>query len=937
MPSSLAMSDSSQSRDELGANDVSHVTRRRLASRAMVPLIACALGLVPGAALAQTGDTGGTAPTTTTPSTTAPGTGTTETREPWIPALTNAPSPFKANRLASKPLGLTPDQVRDAFTYPGKPVELRWTGVPGAIEYEVEIASNPGFSRIMWRDTTDQTTVVPEALLPDGTYWWRVTAIDKAKTRGLPSDSARFVKTWPNSISGLETRAEVGKAPVSFTRLNPYMTWTPVGGAKEYEVQIAAAGQFGTPQWAIDHAHTAFFTPGAFGALADDGYQWRVRAKDPSDHPGPWVTSSAFTKAWERAEAVSPADGAASEGVFLTWNPVAGADHYEVQITQCQFTWVGACLKVSTETTSTGFAPTDGERAGKSLTYGDYWWRVRPVIDGVYGGWSFARKATWTTSSSTETATNLTSTGDTDSALMPHLRWNTVQGALVYRVDIAADANFNQILESVCTNMNAWAPRKQLPDNQIGTGYHWRVVWGAGDKCDEPAYMVDEDAVPTAMFRKQTKVVTAQSADGLVSEEPVISWSHVPGVGKYEIQVAKDARFSEDVRKGTVFGLAAKPGTMFPNDTTLPEGTWYWRVRPIDGGGQGTTWSDTRSFTLTRARPELSGPKDGETVLLSPTLRWTAVPHVCGYQVQLRSDRNFEQQVEPDAKAPGETSGSTGAAPTPDASSSSDIFTTYQTAWTPTGDVVSVPGTFYWRVRADYCDKKFGQWTPIRSFRSIRPPDFNLNTIPTKLSYGNRLTVAGRLELNAKPVKKQQLYVERRLMTDEDYLVYGTVKTDSRGRFAFSLPMRRSASWRLVWRETAATTPVGGKSANALQVASDTGIKGQAPFAVTVVPRVTLQLSSSRVVRKRTLKVRGSVFPRRPAELQVLTSSGWETIKKITPKRTRFGMNVRAKLDPGRYQVRLLVREDKRKRLGTGESRRAGVLVYDKFVIRGGR
>ena len=127
----------------------------------MVPVIALAIGLTPAAAIsAQPEGVGAPNAPTTTPGETPPE-GAADARTPLIPALTNAKSPFRANRLASKPIALTPNQVTDPFEYPREPVELTWAGVAGAVDYELEIASNPGFSRIMYRATTDQAIARP--------------------------------------------------------------------------------------------------------------------------------------------------------------------------------------------------------------------------------------------------------------------------------------------------------------------------------------------------------------------------------------------------------------------------------------------------------------------------------------------------------------------------------------------------------------------------------------------------------------------------------------------------------------------------------------------------------------------------------------------------------------------------------------------------------
>ena len=101
-----------------------------------------------------------------------------------------------------------------------------------------------------------------------------------------------------------------------------------------------------------------------------------------------------------------------------------------------------------------------------------------------------------------------------DTGLMPRLSWAPVTGATIYRVDIAADPQLNSIVESQLTESTSWTPRAPLRDNQIGTGYWWRIVWGNGFTTDSPGWMVDEDLVAKDQFRKQTRVTLGQPANG---------------------------------------------------------------------------------------------------------------------------------------------------------------------------------------------------------------------------------------------------------------------------------------------------------------------------------------------------------------------------------------------------------------------------------------
>ena len=56
------------------------------------------------------------------------------------------------------------------------------------------------------------------------------------------------------------------------------------------------------------------------------------------------------------------------------------------------------------------------------------------------------------------------------------------------------------------------------------------------------------------------------------------------------------------------------------------------------------------------------------------------------------------------------------------------------------------------------------------------PPQFNLNTIPTRVSYGTRITVAGQLVANGSPVANPTLVLERRLYPSNTYTPVAAVR-----------------------------------------------------------------------------------------------------------------------------------------------------------------
>lgn len=187
MPSLERTRDLMNTRHALDTDHVSHARTSAVASRAMrrsrrlaLALSVCMLGL-PAVALADTA----------TPA-----------------AATVAVQGGSPLEQALRP---DADGVTSPVRYPEQSVILTWGDVPDAAGYTVEISDNPGFSKTIWTADTSQAIAVPEVLLPDGSYWWRVRAVDAAGTQGVWSDVARVAKTWPNTISGTRVAATPGR------------------------------------------------------------------------------------------------------------------------------------------------------------------------------------------------------------------------------------------------------------------------------------------------------------------------------------------------------------------------------------------------------------------------------------------------------------------------------------------------------------------------------------------------------------------------------------------------------------------------------------------------------------------------------------------------------------------------------------------------------
>ena len=269
----------------------------------------------------------------------------------------------------------------------------------------------------------------------------------------------------------------------------------------------------------------------------------------------------------------------------------------------------------------------------------------------------------------------------------------------------------------------------------------------------------------------------------MVDTPPLLTWGAVPGIAKFDVELSPDGQFaSGTTRKARVFGFGGVPGSIANDEPRLPEGTWSWRVRAVDGGNAGQTWSRVGYVQPEQPAAHAEGPQrrrlgrllaahDVDAGLRRRRLRRAGVA-----RPRLRRERAMLQ--------------------------------TAQTAMVPAREHITTPGVHYWRVRANYGADSVGQWLTTRNFRSVFPPDFNLNTVPARVDYRQTVVVSGQLKNNGAGVGKARLYLERRTYPSDAFKAAGMVRTNPQGRFAFSLKMSRSADYRLVWREEA-THPEG--------------------------------------------------------------------------------------------------------------------------------
>lgn len=201
-----------------------------------------------------------------------------------------------------------------------------------------------------------------------------------------------------------------------------------------------------------------------------------------------------------------------------------------------------------------------------------------------------------------------------------------------------------------------------------------------------------------AALEMPTLVSPAASAS--VQSLPAFAWNVVPGAAKYEFALAADAGFNAPV-------LGMGEGQFFTRNTratvkkTLPNGTYWWRVRAVAASGAVSPWAAPRPLRKAwTAAPTLLSPTLGAVTShpLTPlVLKWSAVPHAAKYWVTIASDPALGSAVLGQGNV--ETSG---------------------TSYAPRA-LLLPPGTYYWGVTPLDSQGHRGQPSTVGTFTWIWP------------------------------------------------------------------------------------------------------------------------------------------------------------------------------------------------------------------------
>ncbi|GAB5465446.1 MAG: hypothetical protein Kapaf2KO_08820 [Candidatus Kapaibacteriales bacterium] len=275
--------------------------------------------------------------------------------------------------------------------------------------------------------------------------------------------------------------------------------------------------------------------------------------------------------------------------------------------------------------------------------------------------------------------------GDVCIELDNTLRWNTVNGALSYSVQISESPNFSStVLDRggiLVDTLDFMFPKNDFV-------YYYRTAYFYNDNSGFPCRSDWSDPVS---FRTQYAApVVGTPEDNAVGLDTIttIIWARIQNALFYDIEIDDNSDFSSPEITEQV--ATADYIADLPQLNTV----YYARVRAGDAQCL-SEWSDTRTFRTRYDSIMGITPSDSsECIKINDTFVWSMVPETGAYTVQVSEDPNFgtlDREVK-------------------------NI--------TDTTAIINSPNSiqrYFWRVRAEDAENR-GPWSPVLTYETTSVP-----------------------------------------------------------------------------------------------------------------------------------------------------------------------------------------------------------------------
>lgn len=337
---------------------------------------------------------------------------------------------------------------------------LYWKNDKNALKFILQVSKDESFKSIVSSYINlKKSQQKIEGLELNKIYYWRVKS---SNDFGISNWSETFSfktvapPTTPNPIS-----------PINFSKdvlLNSVLVWGKINNANYYALQVSEDQDYS--KLLIEEKNYADTSLTAYNLNNFQKYFWRVKSINKygeSDWSDSW-TFSVVGKPPETPSLIHPLNNSFNIEIemFLTWKHTTHAENYTLQVSTDSL--FGSLLINKDKLKTLGFAVTDLEYFTK------YYWRV--LSSNKYGksDWSSINSFTTKIASPELTSIDIFENGR---PLSPIFRWSPVNGAESYKLQVAYDSTFNDLVFSDTAIISSKQKISGLHDY---TNYYWRVA-----------------------------------------------------------------------------------------------------------------------------------------------------------------------------------------------------------------------------------------------------------------------------------------------------------------------------------------------------------------------------------------------------------------------------------------------------------------------------
>ncbi len=408
------------------------------------------------------------------------------------------------------------------------------------------------------------------------------------------------------------------------------LSWSAAPRAQTYNLQVSRNASF--TNLVINRTNILSTSFSVIDLLPGVTYYWRVSATNNSGTSA-WSSTWNFTTIQTLTtppSLVTPVNNSINISLnpTLNWSSTLGADTYTLQVsTNSNFT--------SIVFQQDGITQNSAQVTGL-LANTKYYWRVRASNSTTTTDWS--QVWNFTTLPNVPVAPILLSPQNniTDVELNQTLRWNAVNEASSYNLQVSLDPNFNGLVASQAglTNTNY-----TISGLNHSTKYYWRV--NATNIAGNGPWSEVWNFTTMAPIPNPPTIISPTINETNVSRNPLLTWSSVAGASGYDLQVSIYSDFATyAINEINIVINAYQLSSLFPDRY------YYWRVRSRNAAGVSawvTGYFKTKPLIL---GPTLLEPANYSKITsVDAFFSWTPVTGATYYELILSKSSNFSSYI----------------------------------------------------------------------------------------------------------------------------------------------------------------------------------------------------------------------------------------------------------------------------------------------------